>query len=63
MAFLPIKREDAFAAIGRLLQRLLRALARHDAALGIEIEEDVVPAVLGDTQSRTSTALSLLKLE
>ena len=30
----------------RLLQRLLPALAGGDAAFGVEIEEDVVPAVL-----------------
>jgi hypothetical protein len=40
------EREDDFAAISRLLQRLLPSLAGHDAALGIEIEEDVVPAIL-----------------
>ena len=44
--FLGDEREDDLATIGRLLQRLLPALAGHDAALGIEIEEDVVPAVL-----------------
>ena len=44
--FLRDEREDDLAAIGRLLQRVLPALAGHDAALGVEIEEDVVPAVL-----------------
>ena len=40
------KRQDDLAAVGGLLQRFLPALAGDDAALGIEIEEDVVPAIL-----------------
>ncbi|MGD1037174.1 MAG: hypothetical protein ABR878_08250 [Roseiarcus sp.] len=38
------KKDDGFAARRRLVQRPLPALARRDAALGIEIEKDVVPA-------------------
>ena len=42
------ERKDDFAALRRLLQRLLPTLAGRDAALGIKIEEDVVPAVRGE---------------
>jgi hypothetical protein len=37
--------DDRFAARRRLVQRPLPALARRDAALGVEIEEDVVPTL------------------
>jgi hypothetical protein len=40
--------QDRLAARSRLVQRLFPALARFDAALGIEIEKDVVPALLGE---------------
>ena len=36
------------ATKGGLLQRFLPALAGNDAALGVEVEEDVVPAVRGE---------------
>jgi len=38
------EKNDRLAAVGRLVQLALPALARGDAALGIEVEEDVVPA-------------------
>ena len=39
------EREDDFALLCSLLQRLLPALAGRDTPLGIEIKEDVIPAV------------------
>ena len=39
------QREHDLAAIGGLLQGFLPALAGDDAALGVEVEENVVPAV------------------
>jgi len=42
------ERQNDFAAGGRLLQRLFPALAGRDSALGVEIEEDVGPAVPGE---------------
>src|SRR5271165_1437496 len=44
--FLRHERQNDFAAPGGLLQRFLPALAGRNAALGVEIEEDVLPAVL-----------------
>src|SRR4051812_7325289 len=40
------QREHNLAAMRRLLQRFFPALPGNDAALGIEIEEDVLPAIL-----------------
>jgi hypothetical protein len=44
----PVRRDEEdhrLAAVGLLVQRPLPALARRDASLRVEIEEDVVPAL------------------
>ena len=54
--------QHRLAAVGRLVQRALPALAGRDAAVRIEVEEDVVPA-FARSQSRSATASALLALE
>ena len=62
----PVRRETrkitASQRVACLVQRPLPALAGRDAAIGIEIEEDVVPALLA-SQSRSATARRPSSLE
>src|SRR5262249_44896162 len=46
--FLRDERKNQFATIGGFLQSFFPALACCNAALGVEIEENIVPAVLGE---------------